>query len=412
MSVPDVLVLGLGPAGLAACAALAQRGLRVASLAPADALHWPAEYGAWADALQSLGLEGAIGHRWPDTAVALGDGEQRLLGRAYARLDKAALAEALRARCERGGVHWLRGSAGGVIHDDACSAVRCRDGREHRARLVVDATGHRPALLRRRYAGQGFQTAFGLTLDTDVCPWRADRAVLMDWGDEHLPPEERRAGPPTFLYAMPLAAGRLFVEETVLVGRPAVPVTTLERRLRLRLARLGIPAQRAVATERVWIPMGGPLPRPAERTVGFGAAAGMVHPATGYLLTRTLAAAPALADAVRDGLDRSTPAAAARAAWAALWPADRRRRHALFGFGMEGLLRLDAAATRDFFRSFWALPEPTWRGYLDDTLPARELTAAMGRLFLSATPRVRRSLLRLGAGPHGARLALRIAACA
>ena len=45
---------------------------------------------------------------------------------------------------------------------------------------------------------------------------------------------------PTFVYAMPFSDTRLFLEETSLVARPAVPFEELKRRLDARMAHLGI----------------------------------------------------------------------------------------------------------------------------------------------------------------------------
>lgn len=48
---------------------------------------------------------------------------------------------------------------------------------------------------------------------------------------------------PSFLYAMPVAAGRVFLEETCLVAKPALPFATLKRRLHRRLEAMGIKAR-------------------------------------------------------------------------------------------------------------------------------------------------------------------------
>ena len=45
---------------------------------------------------------------------------------------------------------------------------------------------------------------------------------------------------PTFLYAMPFSDTRLFLEETSLVARPAVPFEELKQRLDARLEHYGI----------------------------------------------------------------------------------------------------------------------------------------------------------------------------
>ena len=45
---------------------------------------------------------------------------------------------------------------------------------------------------------------------------------------------------PSFLYAMPLPDGRVFLEETCLVAKPALPFATLKRRLHRRLAAMNV----------------------------------------------------------------------------------------------------------------------------------------------------------------------------
>lgn len=406
-SVADVLVLGKGPAALAAAAALAERGLRTAVLGPAGPVHWPAQYGAWLDELQAAGYDHVVQHVWPQAEARMERGRPHLLERAYVRVDRAALAERLLARCERGGVQWRDGEAAAVEHTPAHSLVRTREGAALRARVVVDASGHRPALVRRGESPPpGFQSAFGLTVEVEASPFAPGRALLMDWSDAG---PDVHHGPPTFLYALPLSERLLFVEETALVARPAMPMPALQVRLRQRLSSLGLRPRRVLEQEQCWIPMGGPLPDLAQRVVGFGAAAGMVHPATGYLLARTLAAAPALAEALACslGAPHASPRRAARAAWRALWPAERRRRHALFCFGMEVLLRLDAAETRAFFAAFFRLPPPDWQGFLSDTLPAARLACLMARVFRDA-PALRRALAAPLWGPAGPQLAAQL----
>ena len=50
---------------------------------------------------------------------------------------------------------------------------------------------------------------------------------------------------PSFLYAMPLGGARVFLEETCLVAKPALPFAVLKRRLRRRLAAMGLKARAA-----------------------------------------------------------------------------------------------------------------------------------------------------------------------
>ena len=390
MTMLDALVVGKGPAAMACAAALAERGISTGLLGPEGSLNWPARYGVWEDELRDAGVPPLLDNVWTTTRVHAG--RTHRLARAYARVDNARLAAWLDERCA--GVRRVDGEAAAIEARPASTAVRLRDGGRVEARVVVDATGHRPALLHRpARPEQAYQTAIGWTVEADAHPFAAGEAVLMDWRDDHLAPGER-GGIPTFLYAFPLADGRVFVEETALAARPALALDGLEARLRRRLDALGVRVRRVAAREEVWIPMGGALPERHARVVGFGAAGGFVHPATGYSLLRSLTAAPALAAAVEGALDRpdATPERATAAAWDAVWPADRRRRFALFRFGMEQLLKMDGAATREFFDAFFALPEADWRGYFGDGLSAGEVSAVMARLFARAPGGTRRRL--------------------
>lgn len=54
--------------------------------------------------------------------------------------------------------------------------------------------------------------------------------------------------------------------------------------------------------ESCLIPMGGELPKNPQRVLGIGGTAGMVHPATGYMVSRMLGVAPTLADSITEQL--------------------------------------------------------------------------------------------------------------
>ena len=53
---------------------------------------------------------------------------------------------------------------------------------------------------------------------------------------------------PSFLYAMPVDHGRVFLEETCLVAKPALPFAVLKRRLERRLAAMGIKVRLGVGS--------------------------------------------------------------------------------------------------------------------------------------------------------------------
>jgi lycopene beta-cyclase len=398
----DVLVVGKGPAALAAASAIAARGLTTAVLGPPGRPSWPAEYGVWLDELAAIGLADLALHSWPATTVAYAPADRRVLPRGYARIDKERLLDRLLDRCDAAGVHWRDGAAAEIAHTTRNSLVLRTDGTDESARVVIDATGHAPRLASRPGSPrQGFQTAYGLLLRVPEHPFPNGEAVLMDWSDTHLTPAEQRHQPPSFLYALPFGDHRVFVEETVLVGRPAVPIEQLKHRLHLRLHSLKLTHYQPLQEERCFIPMGGAIPDHDPRVVGFGASAGMVHPATGYLLARTLATAPVLAATLERelGAPDAHPARAATAAWNTLWPADLRARRDLFLFGMEALLRLSPSANRLFFQTFFTIQQNQWEGFLSDRLTAPRLRSTMLHLFRSAPLPVRTTLARTALGP-------------
>ena len=172
---------------------------------------------------------------------------------------------------------------------------------------MLDATGHSRKLVQwDQPFDPGYQGAYGIAATVDKHPFALDSMLFMDWRDDHTLgfPEMRAANRrvPTFLYAMPFSSTEVFLEETSLVARPAVGFEELRERLERRLEHLEIKVKEIHEVERCLIPMGGALPRLPQRTVGIGGSAGMVHPSTGYMVARTLGAAPGLGDAIVDAL--------------------------------------------------------------------------------------------------------------
>ena len=74
-------------------------------------------------------------------------------------------------------------------------------------------------------------------------------------------------------------------------------------------------------------------------------------------------------------------------------------------FGMELLASLDLAATNDFFRAFFRLPDPLWRGFLASTLGSGRLVVFALATFVLAPPGIKLALARhLVTNPAGAYL--------
>lgn len=421
----EVLVLGGGPAALCIAAALAGEGLRVALLAPHDArTPWPNTYGIWGEEVDALGLAHLLEHRWSHTVSYFGAGAADPAdpanaptrhGRDYGLFNRAALQGHWLSACERGGVQLLQGSAvrlafeplaggpGGAgpgVADpgDGGSVLHTVDGRQLRARLVVDATGHQPLLVQRPDEGPvAGQAAYGIVGRFSAPPVEPRQFVLMDYRCDHLSAAER-AEPPTFLYAMDLGEGRFFVEETSLALAPAVPFDTLRQRLHRRLAHRGVAVLEVDHEEFCLFPMNLPLPDLQQPVLGFGGAASMVHPASGYMVGALLRRAPAVAAAV-SALLRREPAASsaqlARAGWQALWPLELRRKHALYQFGLEKLMRFSEPQLRAHFATFFSLPADQWYGFLANTATVPELVAAMVRLFATAPWSVKAGLMAM-----------------
>jgi lycopene cyclase-like protein len=189
------------------------------------------------------------------------------------------------------------------------------------------------------------------------------------------------------------------VEETSLALAPPLPFATLRQRLERRLAHRGVRVTQMEHEEFCLFPMNPALPDLTQRVIGFGGSASMVHPASGYLVGALLRRAPGLAEVIAQALaeqrrQESNAAAIAAAGWDALWPAPLRRKHALYRFGLEKLMRFEEDQLRHFFATFFAMPEELWYGFLANTLSVPELVAAMVRLFACAPGDVRWGLMQ------------------
>lgn len=214
---------------------------------------------------------------------------------------------------------------------------------------------------------------------------------------------------------MPFSSTKIFLEETSLVARPIIPFPELKARLDARMKHLGLKVVSVEEEEYCCIPMGGILPRLPQRMIGVGGTAGMVHPSTGYMIARVLGAAPTVADALIDelsslgGRDKGDwrPSskdanssisldAASEEIWSKIWPYSRISQREFFNFGMEVLLKLDLAETRDFFAAFFALSDYHWQGFLSSRLTFIELIGFGLSLFAKSSNEARFNLLSKG----------------
>jgi lycopene cyclase-like protein len=393
-------IVGAGPAALLLADACVARGVRVGLLAPDPHAAWVPNYAMWLDDAIDLGVEDLLAQRWAISEARLAMGT-RALDRGYALLDGRRAQLELWRRCNAAGVRVETGTLAQIQHDSEGVELRCGgEGGVERVLgglLVVDASGAGSTFVEREPGPKpAYQVAWGEQISV-AGPLERERMTFMDWTAAG-PEEADDRLPPTFLYAMPLSDDRMFVEETVLAtrlaGDPAELFPALARRLHRRLDRLGV---RRIGEphelERCIIPMGTALPRGDQRTLAFGAAASMVHPATGYLLTNVLRRRGRVADAIASELhDWVSPGGPSRRIWQAIWTPDEVRAWRLYGFGLTVLCELDRAGIDRFFTEFFDLSDRRWRNFVSARASTGELMGTMLRYYASASPPIRARL--------------------
>ena len=375
----DVAVIGDGPAGSALASALNRLGVDVVLIGPDEP--WSATYTTWADDVEGLELLNGMdpwAHRFDGIAAHFGG--PRHIERAYGVFDN----EALRAHLRDGVRHVSR-----IVHDlDDIDA------------LVVDATGwpsKLPGAVDRRRQVTSWQTAFGAVF-AEPPTGPLSEPTMMDFSEPGRPIADREFVP-TFAYSLPVPDGWL-VEETVLSATPAVDPDAL---LAVLAARLDMTTSEllnaSLRTEIVRIPMGVSPPSIDDRgPIRFGAAAGMIHPATGYSVGSALRSAGAVAQEIRKELERSAALGAAGAfdtesITSAVWSPAARRTRQLHDYGHDVLLKLDRAGVQRFFDTFFDLPVETWSPYMRIDTPPTRLAAVMAKMFTKAPMRLRGRLL-------------------
>lgn len=366
--VPDVAVVGLGPAGRALSHRCQTWGLSVVAIDPSPDQPWSATYGAWEDELPSWLPADTIAARI--SAPAVRTHTTRHLDRTYCVFDAVLLQSILAIS----NTTIIAGRTAKVGR----STVTMTDGAVVHARRVVDVrgVGNDPLLAR--------QTAYGVILDsTAAAPALEGRnAWFMDWKRDNGATEHDT---PSFLYAIPLDHDRVLLEETCLVGRPPLPVAELRRRLEIRLVRRGVEVPRDPVAEKVSFVVEPPVVAPhRDAPLTFGARGGLIHPGTGYSVASALANADRLAQALADG----------SATDAVLWPRSARVVAGLRNTGLRVLLDLDSAHAVDFFDAFFALPITLQRAYLSSRTDPKGTLTAMWQLFRAAPRGVRHDILR------------------
>lgn len=377
----DVLVVGAGPAGMALAAACQRRGLATAVLDPDPERPWTATYGTWSQELPSDLPAPLVAARAEGRVIAK---TEHRLGWEYSVLDVPALQSHVTSLAS--GVQFHSGRAIGLRER---GVVALADGSDLRASVVIDAGGRWRPLDHTPSPGEpAEQTAFGLILDEETAaPLIAPgEALFMDWRADH-----GEVGWPTFLYVVPLGGNRILVEETSLARRPGFPLSALRRRLQARLAHHGIFPPNNARAERVSFRVDHPRHQGAA-VLGFGAAAPLIHPATGFSVATSLQLAPRVAEAIAAHLPNG-PDSALAAARDIVWPRAAKLVHRIRRIGLEALLRLPPSEVQGFFEQFFSLPEHHRWTYLTARDDIRGNLAMMGCLFRESDNRLRALLV-------------------
>ncbi|KAK4532091.1 hypothetical protein CCYA_CCYA10G2948 [Cyanidiococcus yangmingshanensis] len=411
----DVAIIGAGPAGLSLAAELAQINssgelasdssrISVVLVERDFSQRWLPNYGVWLDEIDHLNIEDCLAAVWPKTTAYL---PQKITkDRKYARIDRQKLKQRLIEKCseENAGVFFLEGIVRQYEPEKKELRISCSN--KHglvsevslTSKIVIDTSGHKQALVKfTEPHNPSYQAAYGIEAIVDAHPFPTDEMVLMDYRE---PFAEAGESPeqladyeaiPTFLYAMPMSSSRIFLEETSLTARPAVPFEKLRRRLYSRLKSLGIRVLDVLEEEYCLIPMGGALPDFSQSLLGFGGTAGLVHPSTGYMMARTLNMASELAS----GIYRRSNTAVSDLWRELIWTDARLAQRDFFVFGGEVLLSMSLSELREFFVAFFELRDKMWHDFLSfRQLSGSERLSFGVEVFLRTSNRVRYKLAK------------------
>ncbi|UJC78790.1 lycopene cyclase family protein [Rhodococcus erythropolis] len=363
----DVVIVGGGPAGRALATRCIARQLTVVIVDPHPRRVWTPTYSAWADELPSWLPDEVIASRIQRPSVWAE--EQKTFDRAYCVLNTSSLQLFLSDTSAQ-----FRALAARTLSPNS---VVCTDGTQLTGSVVVDARGTDLTVTTAQ------QTAFGVIVDRALTApvLGGGEAWFMDWRRDNGTSD---ADTPSFLYAVPLDDERVLLEETCLVGRPALGLRELEARLRTRLHNRGCEVPDDAPVERVRFAVEGPKDSPPGDVLRFGGRGGLMHPGTGYSVATSLAEADAVAEAIADGGDPE----------AALWPRSAKGVAALRRVGLNALLTLDPAEVATFFDRFFDLPVEAQRSYLSDRRDAAATAKVMATLFRTSPWHVRKTLMR------------------
>lgn len=365
----DVVIVGGGLAGATCALALARQGdASVALIERGQQLGGNHTWCMHADDVPedlAAVIAPAIAHRWDGYSVMFAE-YGRAVASPYACVTSSSLDAATRAAiAARTGCRLIVGRTATEVVADR---VVLDDGAVIEGGLVVDARG--PERYRLDDTPHAYQKFLGLELELER-PHGLDRPILMDATVPQI-------GGFRFVYVLPLAPGRLLVEDTCYSDSPELDETRLVAEVLAYAVRLGPPVARVVRSERGVLPL--PLrhePAPArdDRPIVAGYQGGWFHPTTGYSFPLALRVAALVARAHEPGF---------RGAWAEL--VDEHRRQVAFAVRLNRLLFrwFQPERRHHVLARFYRLPEATIR-----------------RFYAMRTTRMDRARILFGRPPRG-----------
>ncbi len=222
----------------------------------------PARARAW--------LAPLVVQQWPGYSVRF-PGRTRRLASPYACVSGERLHTVLSAACAAHGRSALLLNA--AVRELGAHEVLLEDGTRLDAGLVVDARG--PSL-DALSPGGGYQKFLGLELRVD--PGHALQEPILI--DATLPQRDGLR----FMYALPLAADRVLLEDTYFSESSALDEASLEPGIMAYAQQLGLRVRERIRHERGVLPMPatGARPRIDQMPLLAGYRGGYFHPVTGY----------------------------------------------------------------------------------------------------------------------------------
>lgn len=247
----------------------------------------------WSFHASDVGDEGAAllaplcAQRWSAVEVAFPD-HQRVLPGGYATVLSPALDAPVRAALAVGDSRLILGARATSL---TAQEVLLDDGRRFRADLVLDGRGPTPSPA--WVESCGFQKFLGqeVVVTGDVRAFAPGRALVMD---ARVPQDDGYR----FMYVLPLAPGRLLVEDTLYSDTPALDRAQSRTRIVAYLEERGVLIKQVLREEEgvLPLPFTDETVPPLGSPLRLGARGGWFHATTGYTLPFSTKVALALAE--------------------------------------------------------------------------------------------------------------------